>query len=130
MIKRRIIFNNNILNKKIRGMISLELIFILGILVTIISKIIMITYKWINKFYILNKILIIVNGYYQFNIPVNEKFNNINIITENKKLIINTTDKILFNDISFFLKNKIPTENNNIEINDTEIIINNQNIDI
>lgn len=129
MIIKRIIFHNKqyILNKKINGMISLELIFILGILVTVVSKIVMITYQWVNKFYILNKILIIINGFCQFNIPVNNKFNKINISTENQKLKIQTEDKILLNEINSFLKNKIQTDNNNINYNDHEIIISNEN---
>jgi uncharacterized protein YpmS len=97
-------------------------------MVTIVSKIISSTYKWVNKFYILNKILIIVNGYCQFNMPSNEKFNNIIINTEEKKLKIYTENKDLLNEINEFLKDKINNENNySLEKKQNEIYINNNN---
>jgi hypothetical protein len=124
-------YNHNFKSIKkisISGMISLELVFVLGIMVTIVSKIISSTYKWVNKFYILNKILIIVNGYCQFNMPSNEKFNNIIINTEEKKLKIYTENKDLLNEINEFLKDKINNENNySLEKKQNEIYINNNN---
>jgi hypothetical protein len=80
----------------------------------------------VNKFYILNKILIIVNGYCQFNMPTNEKFNNITIFTEEKKLKITSDNhnKELLKDIHNYLVNKINQDNNSIEKKENEILIN------
>lgn len=119
-----------IINYKIKGFLSLELIFLLGVLGFFIQKIISITYIYIKQFYIFNSVLITVNTYMQIPMSIDKSIEHIKITSkENNNLEITTNKKdlkSLYEYLRNYIHNKdlIILEENNI------IIKNNYNSEI
>jgi hypothetical protein len=105
-------------NYKVKGFLSIEVIFIMSILGFFIHKITGTAYVWIKKFYIFNSILITVNGYIQLSMPVNKTLDTIKIIYQDNSLKITSEKKEELKSLSDYL---------NKNVNNKELLIINEN---
>jgi hypothetical protein len=115
---------NEILSKnyKVKGFLSLEVIFVISVLGFFLQKITSMVYIYIKKFYIFNSVLIIVNSYIQIPIPINKTIDEIQIINENNTLKVTHKNKKEIKDIYEYLKKNINNKEL-MELKENEIII-------
>jgi len=107
-----------IYHKKLPAMISLELIFVIGVLGFIVQKMISLVNIWIQKFYLMYGTLLVVNSYLQLPNAVETSINQVQISSNKKEntLTITGPDKHIMEALLIFLKSRISTDNNNYQI--------------
>lgn len=103
-------------HKTLKAMISMELLFIFCMLGFVLNSIVKFTYAWIQKFYAMHAILIMVNSYVHLPSSVEEKkFNSFSTKSEDmivvksvdKSLVISCNDSSTIQSIHNFLEEKI-----------------------
>ena len=115
----------NIYQERVPAMISLELIFVIGILGFIVQKMINLVNLWVQKFYLMYGTLLVVNSYLQLPNPVETQINQVNISSSKKEntLTITGYDKNIMEDLLRFLKTNISTDNKNYDITQDQEVI-------
>lgn len=117
-------------NYKVKAFLSLEVVFIIGILGFFTHKITNMVYVWIKKFYLFNSILITVNSYIQIPIPINKSIDKIQIISNEENTLKITSKNIKeLKPIYKFLQENVP-QKELITFNENEITIENKNNNI
>jgi hypothetical protein len=99
-------------------MISLELVFVIGILGFLVQKIVVLVYAWVNKFYYLQSILIIVTSYLQIPSEIETVIKQVKISTieKDKTLTISCKEKNTLKTIENFLKTNIPNDDSSFTV--------------
>jgi hypothetical protein len=113
---------------KVKAMISLELIFVLGVLGFIVQKFVTMTYTWVQNFYLMNSVLLLANSYIQLPLPIETIINNTTITTNKKEktlTICNQNEHTILS-LKNFLISKMIENPDNYQIN----LVNNTTLEV
>lgn len=96
-------------DKQVKAMISFEVICIIGVLVFIVNKIVILAYAWIQKFYLMYGVLLVVSSYIQIPNAVETEISNVHLTTNKKEktLVISCENPETLRNLMNFLQNKL-----------------------